>query len=500
MYSLQSLLDINNKLATTQQRLSTGSRLNSAEDDPAGLTIATKMKARSDGLSVASDNISDAKNMLSVAESGLNKLTDILTSMRSKAEQAASDTLGGTERATIQSQLSQYAEQINDIIDETKWNGVKLLDGTVSKRFQTGVDEGEYTDWQLSVKHDPTALGVSTKVATDTAQLTDTLSSAIGGVATASLFSGVNKLSTGTYKIAVKDVAAGATTGNVSNVANNLQYTGTGVTMAAGTVAAGTAELSNGSHTFEIVGLTGQDTNGAATTDMTLSYRFDGGTTYTIALQDGVNQLVNGGGNAGLAFSVTDESSLTAASGTYAFDYVQQNTAEMQLQYQDGTAVSVDADGSAGTGGLATKFYVEAGATYDTGKGLTVTGGTILNMLGQANATSTAGVTFKAQSNYSVDVSSATTAASYMSTVTNAMDIVNQSLADLGSLMARMTIKEDVASSAKINVDASYSRIMDADMAEEQVNASKYQVLQQTAVAMLAQSNQAPQFLLTLFQ
>ncbi len=134
MYSLQSLLAINNKLATHQTRLSTGKRLNSAMDDPAGLTIATKMNARSEGLKVAMDNISDAKNMLSVAEGGLSKLTSIMVTMRSKANQAASDTLGSTERATIQAQLSAYAEQIDDIINETKWNGVKLLDGTVSKQ------------------------------------------------------------------------------------------------------------------------------------------------------------------------------------------------------------------------------------------------------------------------------------------------------------------------------------------------------------------------------
>ena len=108
LYSLQSLLDINNKLASTQQRLSTGKRINSAADDPAGLVIATKMHARSEGLRVVEDNISDATNMMSVAEAGLNQVTDIVTQMRSKATQAANDTLGQTERAAIQTQLSQF--------------------------------------------------------------------------------------------------------------------------------------------------------------------------------------------------------------------------------------------------------------------------------------------------------------------------------------------------------------------------------------------------------
>ncbi len=117
------------------------------------------MLARSEGLKVSLDNISDAKNMLSVAEGGLSKMTDIIVQMRNKAEQAASDTLGTSERAAIQTQLSSYAQQIQDMVDQTKWNGVKLLDNTTgNKVFQTGVDEGETTTWTLPDKLDPTTL------------------------------------------------------------------------------------------------------------------------------------------------------------------------------------------------------------------------------------------------------------------------------------------------------------------------------------------------------
>ena len=67
-------------------------------------------------------------------------------------------------------------------------------------------------------------------------------------------------------------------------------------------------------------------------------------------------------------------------------------------------------------------------------------------------------------------------------------------------MTGRLTYKEDQVTSAQINLEASYSRIMNANMAEEQVNASKLLILQQTATAMLAQANQAPQFLLSLFR
>ena len=73
-------------------------------------------------------------------------------------------------------------------------------------------------------------------------------------------------------------------------------------------------------------------------------------------------------------------------------------------------------------------------------------------------------------------------------------------IVDLGSMASRLTFKEDAVTSAYINTEAAYNRIMNANMAEEQVNASKFLILQQTAVAMLAQANMAPQFLLTLFR
>jgi hypothetical protein len=145
--ALQSLCTINNKLGIHQQRLSTGKRINSAADDPAGLTIATKMLARSEGLKVALSNIGDAKNMLSVAEAGLGKLTDILVQMRSKAEQAASDTLGSSEWAAIASQLESYAEQIDDVVNETKWNGRNGVETSITRHPHPKTWSGSRPSW-----------------------------------------------------------------------------------------------------------------------------------------------------------------------------------------------------------------------------------------------------------------------------------------------------------------------------------------------------------------
>jgi flagellin len=145
--ALNSLRDVNTKLATHQTRLATGKRINSAGDDPAGMTIATKLNARSEGLKTALNNIGDAKNLLSVAESGLTKINDILTNMRTLAQQGVSDTLGTEERDAIKNQLKEYEAQINDTIKQTKWNGTDLISTGASKTFtfQTGADSGDTT-------------------------------------------------------------------------------------------------------------------------------------------------------------------------------------------------------------------------------------------------------------------------------------------------------------------------------------------------------------------
>ncbi len=162
--SLYSLQNINQSLAAAQTKLATGKRINSAEDDPAGLRFATKFQARSEGLQVAMDSIGDAKNLLSVKEGSLRKINEILVQVRNKAEQAASDTMGTEERDAIKAQITEYLGQVDTIVNQTKWNDVKLLDGTFTgKTFQIGADSGDTLSYGMAQNHTAaTLLGTST--------------------------------------------------------------------------------------------------------------------------------------------------------------------------------------------------------------------------------------------------------------------------------------------------------------------------------------------------
>jgi flagellin len=137
--TLQALKALNGQLGLTQLRLATGKRITEVADDPAGFTIAKNFDSRVRGLSVAFDNVGQAKNLLSIAEGGLQNISNILVTMREKVTQAASDTLGTAERNAIETQLDDLAAEIDNIVKETTFNGVKLLDGTYTgKVFQTG--------------------------------------------------------------------------------------------------------------------------------------------------------------------------------------------------------------------------------------------------------------------------------------------------------------------------------------------------------------------------
>jgi len=138
-----SLNRINKGMAENQLRMSTGLRINRAEDDAAGFSIATKLNARVAGLEQSLANVGDAKSVLDIAESSFDTVMDNLIEMKSLSTQAANDTLGDDERGYIGSQISALATDINEIADQTVFQDTQLLNGSdntggVSLTFQVG--------------------------------------------------------------------------------------------------------------------------------------------------------------------------------------------------------------------------------------------------------------------------------------------------------------------------------------------------------------------------
>ncbi|MFN7037786.1 MAG: flagellin, partial [Bellilinea sp.] len=218
MNALNSLQGINKQLAVYQTRLATGKRINSAADDPAGLSIASKLQFRSEGLKVALGNIGDAKNLLAVAEAGVSRINDILVQMRNKAAQAASDTMGSAERDIIKTQLAAYAAQIDDIAAQTEWNGNKLIDASyysTALTFQTGYGQNDFTSVSgldnlaaTGASNGRDSLKLAAKSTTSSASVSADASNIIDDTTGVSVSGTINpnlsRLNTGSYTVRVE--------------------------------------------------------------------------------------------------------------------------------------------------------------------------------------------------------------------------------------------------------------------------------------------------------
>ena len=122
-----------NRLNKSVQRLSSGLRVNSAADDAAGLAIRELMRADIATLNQGVRNANDAISLIQVADGALGVIDEKLIRMKELAEQAATGTYNSTQRLMIESEYQAMASEITRIANATDFNGVKLLDGTLSR-------------------------------------------------------------------------------------------------------------------------------------------------------------------------------------------------------------------------------------------------------------------------------------------------------------------------------------------------------------------------------
>ncbi len=126
------------------EKLSSGQRINRAGDDAAGLAISENLKAQIKGLGQAERNAEDGVSLVQIAEGALGEVSNILIRLRELSVQAASDTIGGTERKFLNVEFEQLTSEIDRIANSTEFNRVPLLNGT-----------GAVFDIQIGTRNDP---------------------------------------------------------------------------------------------------------------------------------------------------------------------------------------------------------------------------------------------------------------------------------------------------------------------------------------------------------
>ncbi|MDM5058935.1 lateral flagellin LafA [Aeromonas rivipollensis] len=173
----------NKMLGTAMQRLGTGLRINSAADDAAGLQIATRLQAQSNGQKVGMRNAQDAVSMIQTAEGAMDEMTNITQRMKDLATQAANGTNSTKDIEAMDAEFKELGKELGNIRDNTTFGGTDLLKtagkfeaGAVSFQIGASANEKLSLDASVKVKAVNTAItsaaGVTLSAANATAQIT----------------------------------------------------------------------------------------------------------------------------------------------------------------------------------------------------------------------------------------------------------------------------------------------------------------------------------------
>ena len=480
----RNLSNSSNALATSMQRLSTGSRINSAKDDAAGLQISNRLTSQINGLGVAVRNANDGISLAQTAEGAMQQSSNLLQRMRDLALQSANGSNSGTERQALNQEVNQLKQELDRIAETTTFGGRKLLNGDFSNvKFQVGAQANETIGFSISSTDSAkignneynlngTKLGVAVTGATNTVSVL---------AATANF-----KISDSQGTSGAIAYAANSTSKQIADAINTaVQDTGVGVTASVKnelTLSAFDNDLQGGTLNLVVNGKTVNVSN------------FNGNDLTALK-----NQLNSADAKVSVDFA-------TKADGT-------QDKSSLVLKGSDDITIAASGMQSDGT---------TAVAAADLGFKQSINGATASAAVGTAwiavGEVELSGVREFSFANASAEVFSATDASSEVDSVSDidisttdgaqdsisvidaALKSIDSQRADLGAVQNRFD--NTIANLQNISEDVSAARgsIKDTDFAAETANLSKNQILQQAGTAILAQAKQLPQAVLSLLQ
>ena len=148
--TINALAQNERDMARAMQRLSTGKRINSAEDDAAGLAVASRMTAQIKGLNQAVQNAQHAVSMVEVAESAVVEVSKMLMRMRELSVASQNGTNTTADRNAMKTEFQQLQTEINRIADNTQYNGQNILDGTITSKAVIPTSEVDTTNDKIT--------------------------------------------------------------------------------------------------------------------------------------------------------------------------------------------------------------------------------------------------------------------------------------------------------------------------------------------------------------
>ena len=243
----QRILGINNdRLAQSIERISSGIRINRGADDAAGLAISEGLRSDIRALRQATRNANDGMSLINVAEGALNEQSGILIRLRELASQAATGTVGSTERATIQLEFSALRDELTRIAQTTEFNGIGLIDGNLASSvastshtmIQIGIDNSSNSRLDLNA-----ILGL------------DAVTASTLGIASLSVTASAESLTAlATIETAIASVTAAR--GKVGAVQNRLQRSVSALSISSENLQAAESSIRDADIAHEIAQLT----------------------------------------------------------------------------------------------------------------------------------------------------------------------------------------------------------------------------------------------------
>ena len=157
--AIKTLNNTQNSLTKSLGRVSSGSRINQAGDDAAGLSVSSRMKSDNVSLKAAMRNTNDGISLIQTAEGGLNEVYNILTRMRELTVQASNDTYSSTDRAQIRIEFNQLRTEISRIASDTNFNRIGVLNSTKTLTFQIGINNASNNQFAITMSTVAASIG-----------------------------------------------------------------------------------------------------------------------------------------------------------------------------------------------------------------------------------------------------------------------------------------------------------------------------------------------------
>ena len=223
MYSQNAMKTNARAMNTVMEQLSTGTRVNSAKDDAAGLAIGQNMTSQIRGLNMAVRNLNDGVNMMQTAEGAMIEQSNMLQRMRELAVQANNGTYSSTQRSYLNLEFQALATQIGKIADQTMWNDQTLLASSTTFTYQAGQSSGQTISVTIG------AMGL-TGIGVQSAAGASSIATAAGAAAS------IDTIGSALEKINLQRAAIGAGINQMDFAADNLANVSTNATQSRSTI------------------------------------------------------------------------------------------------------------------------------------------------------------------------------------------------------------------------------------------------------------------------